>query len=323
MPAPTADVGCVASSSPSASPATPKRRESAVLLARSALASATVRAAAAAPWGSDSAVWYRSAAETRERTAAMRPIHSARASSSPAPAASSRARSQVAGDQGRGEERPDEHRSAEQERRAEEQGVPGRKDAREPIGRGEQQVLCAEACGRVGRTPGEPEVRQGTPLQPVRAGLRRSGTAAKIKRDVTEREKCRDERPDEEKASPALAVAGPGDVEHRHEPTGPPRDERHDEKHHRKGEGYLRGAVRGARPGAEPEMRGSGGDRRDHRDRWRRAYIIADRRLSRSRSSCTREAHAWPDVGGPQRSRQRFPARPRRPRPAVAPEAAM
>ena len=96
-PAASADIGCVASKKPSARPEAPKRRASPVLRARSALASATVRAAAAAPWGSDSAVWYRSAAETSESTAAMRPIHSARASSSPAPVASSRPSNQVAG----------------------------------------------------------------------------------------------------------------------------------------------------------------------------------------------------------------------------------
>jgi len=49
--------GWAATRNPIATPATPKRRGSSIRLARKALASAAVRATAAAPWGSASAVW--------------------------------------------------------------------------------------------------------------------------------------------------------------------------------------------------------------------------------------------------------------------------
>ena len=79
-----------------ASPATAKRRGSAVRRARSPQPRVMATATAVAPYGSESAVWYRSAAERMDSPAATRPIISARTADSPAASAISRARSHVA-----------------------------------------------------------------------------------------------------------------------------------------------------------------------------------------------------------------------------------
>ena len=125
----------------------------------------------------------------------------------------------------RREQRPDEHGRAHEERRREQERIPGRKDAARPVGRREEQVAHAEARGRIGQRPRERAVRQRPALQPVRRGDRRPRSAVQVVRHVPERQERGHEARDREEASTARQVRDAGEVEHRAEPARSARQE--------------------------------------------------------------------------------------------------